>query len=413
LIDTSGLSVFGNTVSTGVTATGVGAIKAGVTNTILPNTIASFSANVNSYSQVTLQNKSTGADATADYIVTADNGSDTVNFIDLGVINSGYDVNTPTNSLGNIVFAADSYLYAQGNSGNASQSGGNLAIGTTVAGKNVKIFAGGANNSAIVANISNLGVNVSGRLNATGNLGVANANLGNIATANFFSGDGGLLTNVAASGSLANGTSNVTIPVANGNVIVAVNGNTNIAVFTDTGANITGYANITGNANVANLGTGGLITANGNVSGGNLTTTGQVVATGNVSGGNITTANTVTANTVSANVNVAIGNTNVRWGTLTTTAITANQTIATLSTTGVTGVEFLSKGIDSSGTKYSVATVQAVTDGTTVDYSIFGGVNLGTTTGTLAVNVTGGNLDLQVTPASTNSTVWTTQFRVI
>jgi hypothetical protein len=413
LIDTSGLSVFGNTVSTGVTATGVGAIKAGVTNTILPNTIASFSANVNSYSQVTLQNKSTGADATADYIVTADNGSDTVNFIDLGVINSGYDVNTPTNSLGNIVFAADSYLYAQGNSGNASQSGGNLAIGTTVAGKNVKIFAGGANNSAIVANISNLGVNVSGRLNATGNLGVANANLGNIATANFFSGDGGLLTNVAASGSLANGTSNVTIPVANGNVIVAVNGNTNIAVFTDTGANITGYANITGNANVANLGTGGLITANGNVSGGNLTTTGQVVATGNVSGGNITTANTVTANTVSANVNVAIGNTNVRWGTLTTTAITANQTIATLSTTGVTGVEFLVKGIDSSGTKYSVATVQAVTDGTTVDYSIFGGVNLGTTTGTLAVNVTGGNLDLQVTPASTNSTVWTTQFRVI
>ena len=413
LIDTAGLSVYGNTVSTGVTATGVGAIKAGVTNTILPNTIASFSANVNSYSQVTLQNKSTGADATADYIVTADNGSDTVNYIDLGIINSGYDSNTPTNSLGNIVFAADSYLYAQGNTGNTSQSGGNLAIGTTVAGKNVKIFAGGANNSAIVANISNLGVNVSGVLNATGNLSAANANLGNLATANFFSGDGGLLTNVAASGSLANGTSNVTIPVSNGNVLVAVGGSANVAVFTTTGANITGTLEASGNANVGNLGTGGLITATGNVSGGNLTTAGVVAATGNVSGGNITTANTAIANTVTANVNVNIGNTAVRWGTLTTTAITANQTIATLSTTGVTGVEFLVKGIDSSGAKYSVATVQAVTDGSNVDYTIFGGVNLGTTTGTLAVNVNAGNIELQVTPASTNSTVWTTQFKVI
>jgi hypothetical protein len=45
-------------------------------------------------------NKSTGADATADYILTADNGTDTVNYLDLGIINSGYDPNTPTNSLG-------------------------------------------------------------------------------------------------------------------------------------------------------------------------------------------------------------------------------------------------------------------------------------------------------------------------
>jgi hypothetical protein len=57
--------------------------------------------------------------------------------------------------------------------------------------------------------------------------------------------------------------------------------------------------------------------------------------------------------------------------------------------------------------------VQAVTNGTDVDYTIFGGVNLGTTTGSLAVNISGSNIALQVTPASSNSTVWTTQYRLI
>ncbi len=152
---------------TGNTTTGVGSINAGVTNTLLPNTIVSFNSNVNYYTQVTLQNKSTGADATADYILTADNGSDTVNYLDLGIINSGYDANTPTNSLGNIVYAADGYLYAQGNTGNANQSGGNLVLGTTVPGKNVKIFAGGVNSNSIVANISNTGIAVNGNVTAT------------------------------------------------------------------------------------------------------------------------------------------------------------------------------------------------------------------------------------------------------
>jgi hypothetical protein len=140
--------------------TGVGALNAGVTNTLLPNTIVSFSANVNSYTQVTLQNKSLSADATADFVVTADNGNDSTNYIDLGIINSGYDANTPTNSLGNIIAAGDGYLYSQGNTSNANQSGGNLAIGTTVPGKIVKIFAGGNDNTSIVANISNTGVSV-------------------------------------------------------------------------------------------------------------------------------------------------------------------------------------------------------------------------------------------------------------
>ncbi len=166
-ITTTG-NISGNNFSaTGTAVTGIAAITAGVTNTLLPNTIASFSANVNNYTQVTLQNKSSGADATADFVITANNGSDTVNYADFGIINSGYDNTTPTNSLGNIVFAADTYLYAQGNASATSQSGGNIAIGTTVAGKTVKIFAGGANSTAIVGTFSNTGLAVNGNVTAT------------------------------------------------------------------------------------------------------------------------------------------------------------------------------------------------------------------------------------------------------
>ncbi len=134
---------------------------------------------------------------------------------------------------------------------------------------------------------------------------------------------------------------------------------------------------------------------------------GNLSVTGNISG------NVVSANTFGATNNVTIGTTAIRQGTLTTTAITANQTIATLAVSGVTGIEFLVKGVDSTGSKYTVATVTAVTDGSNVDYTQYGGVNLGSSTGVLAVNIVGSNIALQVTPASTNSTVWTTQYRTI
>ena len=140
----------------------------GVTNTILTNTVGSFSANANSYTQVTLQNKNTGTDATVDLVVTSDNGSDAVNYGDFGIINSGYDNGTPTNSLGNIVFGADTYIYAQGNVGNTGQSGGNLVIGTTVATKTIKLFAGGNTSSALVATVSNTGITMNSG-NITGN----------------------------------------------------------------------------------------------------------------------------------------------------------------------------------------------------------------------------------------------------
>jgi hypothetical protein len=221
-------------------------------------------------------------------------------------------------------------------------------------------------NANLVVNNATVNLELSGNTaNFTGNITTANANLGNLATANFFT------------GVLVNGTSNVTVN-NNGNVDLSAGGNTT-AVITSTGANITGYANVTGN----------------------------------VSANNITVTNDVNANIANIATRIDLGNTDISWATVTTTSVSANQTIATFAVSGVTGIEFLVKGIDATGSKYSIATVQAVTNGTSVDYATYGTVNLGGLTGILAVNVVGSDLLLQVSPASSNSTVWTTQFRTI
>jgi hypothetical protein len=213
-----------------------------------------------------------------------------------------------------------------------------------------------ASNTAITANLAN------GALIATTFVGNVSGNL---------------------TGILANGTSNVSIPASGGNVNISAAGNANILVVTGTGVNVAGTLN----------------TGTGNLSAGNISATNGNLSVANVSGNIILGNSTVT--------------TTITWASVTTTSVTANQTIASFSVTGITGVEFLVKGVDATGSKYSVATVHAVTDGTSVDYSTFGGVTLGAYTGSLAVNISGGFIRLQVTPASSNSTVWTTQYRLV
>jgi len=216
------------------------------------------------------------------------------------------------------------------------------------------------NSQTLVANLNaNL---LNGYSQATANtantIALRNAD-GNL-SANYFIGNGAFLTGIDTS-LISNGTSNVKV-YNNGNVAISVAGTTNVAVVTSSAFDIAGN---------------------------------------------------LTANTVTSNSLITLGTTNIRPGSVTTSSISANQAISTVSVTGIVGVEWLVRGVDSSGAKYSVAIVTAVTDGTNVDYSTFGTVALGGTTGTLAVNVTGGNIELQVTPSSSNSTVWTTQYRYI
>lgn len=141
-----------------------------------------------------------------------------------------------------------------------------------------------------------------------------------------------IFTNISGNAELANGTSNLSIPVANGNINMSVNGNANVVVVTDTGANITGTLNVTGNAIISNL-IGTLANGNSNVSiptansnvnitaGGNTTlvvTSTDANLTGNLFlTGNVTNAYSVSANylvstsgcvTISQGVIAVIGN---------------------------------------------------------------------------------------------------------
>ena len=65
--------------------------------------------NTNSYAQLNIQNINAGTGASSDVVATADNGSETVNFIDMGINSSTYSA---TGILGG---SNNAYLYATGN----------------------------------------------------------------------------------------------------------------------------------------------------------------------------------------------------------------------------------------------------------------------------------------------------------
>ena len=293
-------------------------------------------------------------------------------------------------------------------------------------------FSGNTANFSGNVIVPNLTVNLQlagNTANFTGNITSLNANLGNLATANFVNVASNITTsnltvNLQLAGNTANFTGNITSLNANlGNLATAnfVNVSSNI-----TTSNLTvnlalagNTANFSGNLTSLNANLGNLVTANFANIANNLVVQGNIANANNISVTNLINGNTanfsgnVVSPTFSANTSVLVGNTTITHGNVTTTAASANQTIASFSVTGITGVEYLVKAIDASGGKYSVATVLAVTDGTNADYAVYGTTQLGGYTGSLAVNISGAFIRLQVTPASSNSTIWTTQYRLI
>jgi len=130
---TSNVSVASLTSSGAVTITNSSNspfnVNNGVTGTPLSNSVASFFGNVNSFSQLQYQNTNSGTGASTDFVATADNGTDTNYFIDMGINSSGF-----TDATFTIAGANDGYVYVQT---------GNIALGTATAAKNIKFFQGG------------------------------------------------------------------------------------------------------------------------------------------------------------------------------------------------------------------------------------------------------------------------------
>lgn len=169
--------------------------------------IADISSNQNGYSQFNLRNTNTGSSASGDLVITTDNGTDTTNFIDLGINNTGFnDAGWTVNG------ALDGYLYSANT---------NLSVGVAFTNRYLSFFAGGtlAANEKIrvtstgvgigTTNTSNTlsvgtgitftasGINVTGIVTATLFSGT-NINVTGIVTANSFRGDGSQLSGVVS-----------------------------------------------------------------------------------------------------------------------------------------------------------------------------------------------------------------------
>lgn len=112
------------------------------------------------------------------------------------------------------------------------------AVANSVAGANVSgtVATAGTVTTNAQPNITSVG-NLSS-LSVTGNITAGNANLGNTVTANYFIGDGGNISNINVS-TLANGTSNISIPVANSHIYISPN-IANTAIFYSNGVSYIG-----------------------------------------------------------------------------------------------------------------------------------------------------------------------------
>jgi hypothetical protein len=300
-----------------------------------------------------------------------------------------------------------------------------------------------------------------------------NANIGNIGT-------GGLIT---ATGNIAGGnilTAGLVSAGGNGSFAnLSISGNANIGnigtsgLITSTG-NITGgniitagLVTATGNGKFGNIYTSGIVSATGNgyfaniiasgnisgldiTSSGNVSASGNLSVAGNISGNYLSIINDISANgnatingntilnnvtisntlsvgnnaTFSANVSIAntlqIANSYIVTGNVTTASI-GLQTIVSIpvNVPAITGIEFLVKAADSTGGKFSLNQILAVTDGNSVNYTTYGTTPVTGYTGLLSVAILSvgsppvKNIALQVTPGSSDTTNWYTQYRMI
>jgi hypothetical protein len=122
-------------------------VNAGTTSSV--NAIVGRGS-LNNYFQLNIQNQNSGSNASSDVVATADNGTESTNYVDLGINSSTYNTSAITGGVNN------AYLYSAAN---------DFVMGNSTAGKNLIFFTGGtaASNEAM-------------RINPTGKVGVANTN---------------------------------------------------------------------------------------------------------------------------------------------------------------------------------------------------------------------------------------------
>ena len=293
----------------GNATTGFGALYAGVPTgySNVPQTVLQVAGNYNGYIDINLQNINSGSDASTDISVLADNGNSLNYFIDMGITSTTYDSAGLFTSLDH----NDGYVYVVG--GDTSGTHGNLILGSITPNAQVKFIVGGANIADIAAIVrqpnTNSTNNTSGTITIAGGLGITgNIYGGNLINANYFSGNGSLLTGITST------TGNANYANFAGNVVNASQSNiTSLGTLTS--------LNVTGNITAGNVNAGNLLTANYSTA---VLTTGAQP--------NITSVGTLTGLNVNDGVNAVSFTSNVATGTapftVTSTTQVANLTVA-------------------------------------------------------------------------------------
>ena len=272
----------------GNTVTGFNALYAGIPTgyTILPQVVAQFSEDYNGYAQLNTQNINAGGSATTDYVATANNGTDTTFYVDLGIAGDGYNSTSPNNSLGTALFQNDAYLYTQANT--PSSYGGNLVLGTTTGQRSIRFISGGGNIEHVVATMDHAGttststttgaLTIVGGVGATGdiyaasfngNVSALNASITNLTSGNV------LITSGSVTGITGSATTLTASNFSSGNAQIS-GGNTQGIGFLQSTNFSTGNALITGGSVTGITGSATTLTAT-NFSSGNAQVTGGSV----------------------------------------------------------------------------------------------------------------------------------------
>jgi hypothetical protein len=154
--------------STGQISIGNSSVNVQLGFTGSANSLAHFHGNQNAYVQVIMNNVNNGTSSSSDFVAENDAGSETQNYVDLGINSSTYN-DAAFSAMG----AGDAYLYTANN---------DLVIGTADTGGEVKFITGGTTSSqiravldgggnlAIGATSADARLKVSGTANVTGNV---------------------------------------------------------------------------------------------------------------------------------------------------------------------------------------------------------------------------------------------------
>lgn len=225
-----------------------------------------------------------------------------------------------------------------------------------------------SNGTINFTNASNVSLGAVGNVKITG--GTANYVLSTDGTGNLSwveqSGGGG-------GSSIANGTSNVNIATANGNITASVAGNANIATITGTGVNIAGTLNVTG---VSNLGPQSNVIITGGSNGYMLTTDGSGTLSWSAQPTSTSTTDAFIGNGVATSFTLSVTPASIDW-----TVVNYNGVIVLRSDYTLTGnvIEFANAPANLAKIEVTTVTLSAGGGGgsstaATVGYAlVFGG----------------------------------------